>query len=417
MITTPVTRRELIKRGSLMVALGLTAPTFLASAAEATAAPSLTDPAGRTILVVLQLSGGNDGLNTVVPYADPLYYRARPRLAIPALNVLPISGALGLNPTLGPLKQWFDQKRLAVIQGVGYPNPDRSHFRSMEVWQTGVPDQPATTGWLGRYLDAQCCGNDPRAGQTPAVNASYDAPMAFWTEQTVVPSISSLEHFRIQTDPGRPDDREVRLSTLRALYGHTATGRSQFDAIAKIGQEAIGTSLHLERVAKSYTGHVAYPKTELGNALKTVSRIISADLGTRIFYVSTGGFDTHANQKYTHERLLSLVAQAVDAFMKDQTEQGRADRVALVTFSEFGRRVAENASNGTDHGAAAPMFALGGRVTGGIIGDHPNLADLDNGDLKHTIDFRQVYGTVLSKWLGVPAKTVLGGDFAPLGFI
>lgn len=403
----PFTRRDFLTRGSLFVAMGVTAPTFLTTTVRAMAAGSescSTGPDARRILVVVQLGGGNDGLNSLVPYSDPLYYQARPTLGVAEKDVLHVSDQIGFNPALAALKQRFDAKRMAVVQGVGYPNPNRSHFRSTDIWVTGQPDSLERTGWLGRFLDAQCSGEDRKLG---AADIGTSVSRLFWTGQSIVPAISSLETFDLEADARFPDDRQNQIDALTLLNSGTG-GATYDDYIRKVALDALSTSAELKRVASAYASRVTYPTTPFAQGLQTIAKIIQGDLGTRIFHVTLRGFDSHAGQDARHTELLKTFAEGMDAFLQDLEGINRADDVLVMTFSEFGRRVAENASAGTDHGAAAPVLLLGGGLTPGIVGAHPSLSDLEDGDLKFGIDFRSVYGTILEDWLGTPASTVIG---------
>ncbi|HEV8634633.1 MAG TPA: DUF1501 domain-containing protein [Chloroflexota bacterium] len=410
-------RRDLLKRGALFVSMSLTVPSFLARTVDATSDRAISAAYGRRkALVVIQLGGGNDGLNTVVPYGDPRYYEVRPTVSLPAAQVLPLSGEVGLHPGMAALKARFDQGQLAIVQGVGYPNPNRSHFRAMEIWQTAEPNRAPTEGWLGRYLDAACCGED-RPVQSPtlgALNFGDTLPLTLWTEHVLVPSIGSIGAFRFQTDGGEaPDERMQHLDTFRRLYAQTTAPHVYDDFVRRVGRDALETSETIQRIASTYTPAVTYPQTGLANQLRQVAQVMTGDLGTRIFYVQQGGYDTHANQLNDHARLLQTFSDAVDAFFKDLEAHGWGDDVMVMAFSEFGRRVAENGSAGTDHGAAAPMFLVGQRIRGGVVGAHPSLTDLQNGDLKHAIDFRRVYASVVRDWLEGDPKQVLG-DYEPL---
>lgn len=415
----PFTRRDFLKQGSLFMAMGVTAPTFLTTTARALAAQGggaacITGAGSKRILVVIQLGGGNDGLNSVIPYADPLYYQARPTLGVDKSKVLHISDKIGFNPSLAAMKDLFDAKNMALLQGVGYPNPNRSHFRSTDIWTSGVPDKLEQTGWLGRYLDAQCSGEDRHMN---AVDIGTTVSRLFWTGQSVVPAISAIDTFDFEKDVEFPDDQSNQVETLKLLNAGTS-GRSYDDYIRKVALDALQTSDELARIAGSYTSTATYPQTGFAGGLQTIAKIISGDLGTRIFHITLGGFDTHSGQLDTHDGLLKTLADGVQAFMRDLEGMGRADNVMLMTFSEFGRRVAENASLGTDHGAAAPVLLLGGGVKAGIIGDHPSLSDLDDGDLKFGTDFRSVYGTILHDWLGADPRPIIGtGSFPNLGFV
>jgi len=413
----PFTRRDFLSRGTFFMAMGVTAPTFLTTTARALASQSdacMTGTANKRILVVVQLGGGNDGLNSVVPYSDPLYYDARPKLAIAKKDVLAISDAVGFNLKLAPFKGLFDAKQMALLQGVGYPNPNRSHFRSTDIWTSGVPDKLEDSGWLGRFIDAQCNGEDRRLH---AVDIGTTVSRLFWTGQSIVPAISSLETFDLEADAAFPDDQSNQVETLKLLNG----GRSDKpydDYIRKVALDALATSDDLKRIATSYRSTVSYPESGFSDGLRTIAKVIQGDLGTRIFHITIGGFDTHAAQATAHGTLLTTVAEGIQAFMQDLEGMGRADEVMVMTFSEFGRRVHENASQGTDHGAAAPLWLIGGGVQSGIVGSHPSLSDLDDGDLKFGIDFRAVYGTILADWLGTDPSPIIGtGTYANLGFV
>jgi uncharacterized protein (DUF1501 family) len=401
------TRRSLVETSALLVAGGFTAPAFLVRAAEATAPANAAVPGGKRALVVVQLGGGNDGLNTIVPYADRTYYQARPRLAIPEREVLPVSEYVGFHPALEPLLPVYAEGQLAIVQGVGYPNPNRSHFRSMEIWHTAVPEEVVRTGWLGRYLHNTCCGED-RSAALQALNLGDSLPAAFWTEHVPVPSIANLNAFAIETDRKYQNERQLRLDILREIYEGMASRRVYSEFLKEAGRNMMLLAQEIQKVAQSAPAtSVKYPNTPFAQGLQTIARLLSADLGTRVFYIATGGFDTHANQLATHSRLLRNVAEGLQAFLNDLGERGRGDDVVVLVFSEFGRRVRENGSAGTDHGAAAPMFLLGGKIKGGLHGAHPSLIELIDGDLRFTVDFRSVYAAVLQDWLGTDPLKVL----------
>ena len=422
-----LTRRELLKNGALLVAFGLTAPSFLAQAAlatqseaEAGLAASMAAGAGsRTrarlngtqTLVVVQLSGGNDGLNTVVPYADPTYYALRPTLAIPREQVVALDDRVGLHPSLAPLKPIFDNGRLAVVQGVGYPNPNRSHFRSMEIWHTATPERFEASGWLGGYMDACGCGKEK---PLDAISVGDQLNRSFWTDMTLVPAISSVGAFQFQTDPRNPRDRGNQVKALQNIYAYAGQFRPYEEHIRRTTLNALAGADELRRIAAAYQPSVEYPQTPFATSLKSVSQVIAGDLGTRIFFVQLGGFDTHANQANVHAQLLATLAQALSAFVADLENRGRADDVLVMTFSEFGRRPAQNASGGTDHGTAEPMFLLGGWVKGGLHNSPPSLADLPDVDLVHQVDFRAVYAGVLQDWLGADPAPIVGAGIRPL---
>lgn len=410
------TRREFLRGGLILITASVAAPAFLVKTAAHAEAPSANPRSPtRNTLVVVQLSGGNDGLNTVIPYRDRLYRELRPQLAVPEAEVLPLDDELALHPALGPLKERFAAGQLAVVLGVGYPNPDRSHFRAMDIWQTAVPEAYERTGWLGRYLAGCACGRD----ETPAaLSVTQTLPRALWTESVFVPALTSLNGYRFQSDPRYPADREARLRALRALDATTEALRPYAEFLGRQSLNALASAEMLQQVAALWQTPVEYPANNpLATALKTVGQLFGGDLGVRVAYVQLGGFDTHANQQATHRRLLEQLGAALDAFQHDLEAMGKADQVVTLTFSEFGRRVRENGSGGTDHGTAEPLFVLGTRVHGGLYGQQPSLADLDGGDLRFHVDFRAVYATVLERWLGADAAEVLGRRYEPLAFL
>lgn len=389
--------------GSAVMSLGAAAPAFLSLAAAAEDAAM-----GDAILVVVQLTGGNDGLNTVVPYRDDEYYKARPKLAIPADDVIRIDDQLGFHPAARGLADLLQAGKLAVVQGVGYPEPNRSHFESMDVWHTcSRKGGPRTTGWLGRFLDG---AGTAAGGDAPAIHVGAEKqPLALAAANVRVPSFASPEAFRLENDDqqlGRlmGDDVTQKPPQPDELLGYLASSTTSAFAASKRITEAIGGD----------DSHVKYPDTDLAARLKTIAQLIDAGLSTRIYYVELDGFDTHSQQAAAHAALLRQYSGALNAFMEDVAQRGHGDRVVTAAFSEFGRRVAENASAGTDHGAAAPVFLCGAHVRPGLLGAQPSLTDLEDGDLKHHTDFRQVYATLLERWLGATSSSILGGKYEPV---
>lgn len=398
-----ITRRSFLKGAAIVAASTSFAPSFLTRTAYTALA------AGNSQLVVIQLSGGNDGINTVIPYGTPQYAQSRPTLAVPQDQVLALDANVGLHPNLKALKALFDQKALAVVQGVGYPNPNRSHFSSMDIWQTASPDNSQRTGWLGRYDEGNLQGQ-----KLGALNFGSSLPRSFWTEHTVVPSIGSLENYQFLTDPRAPEDKQAQIDAINKIFGN-AVGRDAPDYFRQAAIDAFQTAAELKAAVAGTKSAAQYPGTPLGRQLQLVGQLIGSKLGARIFYVTTGGFDTHSNEKGTHDRLMQQLNDGLDAFTKDLQAQGTFGSTAIMTFSEFGRRVKENGSGGTDHGTAEPMFLLGGGVQGGLYGSYPSMSDLDVGDLKFSTDFRSVYSTVLADWLGADPAPVVGGAFPKLG--
>lgn len=406
-----MSRRQFLKAGLTLVAVGLAAPPWLAQIAHADAQRLRKGEKlpNDHILVVLQLTGGNDGLNTVIPYRDELYYQARPTLAVPESQVVPLDERLGLHPALAPLKPLYDQRTLAILQNVGYPNPNRSHFRSMEIWQTADPDGHSRYGWLGKYLDTL---TDSAANPVMAISFTQELPIALQGKKAQVPCFASLTDLQVMT---RDPELERTLKTL------SQAEERKMDSPATVVRQSTRTALEameqLRERIRNYQPNAQYANDPFARGLQQAAQIIATSPQTRVLYVSVNGFDTHAGQANTHQRLLSQFAGAVSAFYADLQAMGKAEKTLLMVFSEFGRRVRENGSLGTDHGAAAPMFLLGGRVQGGLYGDPPDLRNLDgNNDLRMQLDFRRVYATVL-EWLGGDPEAVLGKNFAPLSIV
>ncbi|HEX8523349.1 MAG TPA: DUF1501 domain-containing protein [Tepidisphaeraceae bacterium] len=408
------TRRDVLKVGLSglgVLSLSTSVPSFLsqfAFAETATASPVASD----NILVVVQLSGGNDGLNTVIPIGNDDYVKARPNIAIKDRHHR-LGDNFALNPGLKDFKDLFDDAKLAVINGCGYPNPNRSHFRSMEIWHTANPsDTYEPTGWLGHYVDHMVRGT---SSLMSAVNIGPELPLALVAEKTTVPSIQSIDDFRIRTDPNVPQDAKIKEQIIRELNAaRESTPALQY--LSRQATNAIVEADQIRKVTSAYKPDVEYPYG-LGQQLKLIAQIISGNFGTRIFYCQSGGFDTHASQTGQHERILSNVASAIRAFHKDMEAKGLGNKVTVMCFSEFGRRVNQNSSAGTDHGTAGPMFVSGAAVKPGVYGAYPSLTDLDNGDLKYTTDFRRVYATLLEKWLNADSAALLKNKFEPLAFL
>ncbi|HXG08374.1 MAG TPA: DUF1501 domain-containing protein [Gemmataceae bacterium] len=402
-----LTRRDFLKTSS-MVAWGLTVPTFLSRTAAATLTAD-TPGAKDTILVVVQLTGGNDGLNTVIPFKDPEYAKLRPTLKVAPGQVRKITDEIGLHPSLSGLAGLLDEQALCVVQGVGYPNPSQSHFRSMDIWQAGSTAEALTEGWIGRALRQL-----PGAPSFHLAAANEAAPLALTGAPTRVPSITSLEDFQLRTAAASGLDRKEQHAVIEEAVQGPSDQAGLLDFVRRTAVNTYASSRRLQEIGRNYQPKATYPPTQLANRLRLAAQLIDADLGARIFYVSIDGFDTHASQAATHSQLLQEVSGAMTAFYKDLAARGHKDRLLLMTFSEFGRRAKENGSRGTDHGSAAPMLLVGGRVKPGLVGAHPSLTQLEAGNLKHHTDFRQVYAAVLDQWLGVNSKEVLGAEFKPV---
>jgi len=401
------------RRSFLQSALGSSAVISFGAAAPAVFQQALAADTSNNdnVLVVVQLSGGNDGLNTVVPFEDPIYLKNRPTLAIPPADILTIAEGLGFHPAARGLADLLEDNQLAIIQGVGYANPNHSHFESMDIWHTCQrkrKDNPRTTGWLGRYLDnAAATGGDPSALHL----GSEKQPLALAAKTTRVPSIGSLERFRLQGGDEGGDVRKV-IGTLSRAERENEGPLLSF--IQTSTTAALDASRRVEEARRDYQTPVEYPEHVLGTKLRTVAQLIDAGLKTRVYYVELDGFDTHSQQAAAHTALLGQLGGALSAFIQDVKHHGHGERVMVMAFSEFGRRVKENASEGTDHGAAAPLFLAGSQVRSGLHGRNVDLSDLHEGDLKFHTDFRQVYATVLENWLRVPSQEILGAEHKPL---
>jgi len=372
---------------------------------------------GSKVLVIVQLAGGNDGLNTVVPYGDGSYYQARSAIGIKPEQVLHLNGQIGLHPSMTAMSDLYKQGKLAVLLGLGYPNPNRSHFRSIEIWQTASPDRIIDTGWLGRYLDLASSPNSADGNLFPAVNVDPILPKTLSAQKVIVPSVYDVNQFRFATDAHYQHDHKCQLDAFNKIYSDFNLQRPEIDLLRNVGQDTLQASDYLYSAVKSYQGNVKYPDSGFARSLKFIAQMIVAGVSATIYNISLAGFDTHANQQNTQARLLQQLSEGIAAFQQD-LEQHRLDQdVLLMTFSEFGRRVAQNNGNGTDHGTAAPHFVVGSSVKGGIYGEYPSLTNLDSGDLKYKLDFRNLYATVLDRWLKADSREVLGGKFDELRFV
>lgn len=416
------TRRLFLRQGLMLASTAATAPLFIQRSALGMLRPlgsMLSSQPGvpeDRILVVVQLGGGNDGLNTVIPYGSSGYYNARPSIAIPAPGggsgrqpaALGLDDAhgIGLHPNLAGFKELLDEGVASIVQGVGYPNPNRSHFTSMDIWHT-ADTSARNYGWIGRYFDNTCNGTPlPEAG----VAVGRSAPLAMQGALQKPVTFESAELFRwlgenLDRSLKTPYDEINRGGTLEAVDPDSQLGFLMRTALdAQVSSQRI-------RTAVARTPLVRYPGGPLSRHLQIVASMIRDEMITRVYYVSLGGFDTHANQQGRHANLMQQFAGAIHAFYKDLKAQGNNGRVLTMAFSEFGRRVAQNASGGTDHGTAAPMFFVGDMIRPGLLGEHPSLTDLDDGDLKFNVDFRSVYAAVLEDWMGAPAEKILGREF------
>ncbi len=423
--TSAFTRRVFLQRGLTFASLAATAPLFIERSARGMLLPDGAQVASQAgvpedhILVVVQLAGGNDGLNTVVPYGADAYHRARPVIGVAApgqgggqgrLAALEFdrNAGVGLHPSMRGFKELLDEGVASVVQGVGYPNPNRSHFTSMDIWHT-ADTSASGNGWIGKYFDCTCSGRpDPQGG----VAIGRESPLAMLGQTQRPITFESAEMFRwvgkdLHKSLEDPYESINRAGTLDHVEDDSQLGflmRTSLDA--QIASDRI-------RAAVSRQPLVRYPGGQLSQQLQIVGAMIRDGMSTRVYYVTQGGFDTHANQFGPHQNLLQQLGDSLNAFHKDLKAQGNSGRVLTMVFSEFGRRVAQNASGGTDHGCAAPMYFVGDMLKSGLLGDHPSLTDLDQGDLKYTVDFRSIYAGVLEHWMKAPSKEVLGGDYRP----
>lgn len=395
-----IKRKEFLQIGSLATA-SFMLPKFL----KAFEKPMMV-PQGNKVVVVIQFSGGNDGLNTVIPVRNDIYYKARPKLGIAKDKSLIITDEVGLNPALEAFKGLYDDGSLSILNSVGYPNPDRSHFRSMDIWHSAnASNEYVNTGWLGRYLDAQCKGCDK---PTQAMELDDVLSLALKGEQSKGLAFKDPKKL-FNTSNGK---------FLKAVSANHQSGEETIDYLYKTMSETISSADYIFQQSKAHPSAETYPNTNLGKDLKTIASLIFSDINTKVYYVSLGSFDTHVNQEGQQKRLFTELNDAVKAFTNDLKKNNRFDDVLMMTFSEFGRRVTQNASGGTDHGTANNMFFIsGGLKQKGVLNAMPDLADLNEGDLKHKVDFKNVYATVLNKWLAADDKMILGNQFDYLNFI
>ena len=408
----PTTRREFLHlsgRGVGLLAFSRFAPEFLVqSTLAATPAPEKD----RSILVLVQLAGGNDGLNTLIPFEDPDYYRLRPTLGIAKEKVLRASDTLGLHPSCGALHGLLQDGKLAIVQNVGYPNPNRSHFRSTEIWETASKSEEfAATGWIGRFLDNACAGVPADAHDPLAVHISSGVPQSFLGE-------SPHPTFGLAPGGGNRRENEETRRLLETMVSKPAEGGENSNAtfLKQTLMDTLVTEKKVQRVLGEYRpgAGVNYPGNPFAASLRSVAALISAGLPTRVYFVSLSGFDTHSNQLAQQANLLTQLSDGLAAFQKDLESRRLDGQVTTMTFSEFGRRPSENESRGTDHGTAAPLIILGSRLKGGLHGTPPSLKLAKNQDLTFSTDFRRVYATALERWLDCPAEKVLGGKFETL---
>jgi len=395
-----IKRKEFLQVGLLATAT-LMLPKFL----KAFESKNIVPP-GNKVVVVIQFSGGNDGLNTVIPVRNDIYYRERPRLGITKEKALVLTDEVGLNPALVAFKSLYDDGSLGILNSVGYPNPDRSHFRSMDIWQSASDSKDyVNSGWLGRYLDAQCKGCDK-----PTQALEIDDMLSLALKGDERKGLAFKDPRRLYSSSNEKFYKDINST-------HESSEET-VDYLYKTMSETLSSADYIFRQSQLHPTSQVYPNSELGKNLKTISSLIQSDINTKVYYVSIGSFDTHTNQDAQQKRLFTELNDAINAFTTDLKRNNRFQDVLMMTFSEFGRRVSQNASNGTDHGTANNMFFIsGGLKEKGLLNPLPDLTDLNDGDLKHKVDFKNVYATVLNKWLGSDDKMILGKKYEHLKFI
>jgi len=369
------------------------------------------------VLVVLQLSGGNDVLNTVIPYSNPLYAENRPTVRIPENQVIPINDDLGFNPNMAPFKRLYDEGKMAIIQGIGYPNPNRSHFRSMDIWHTCEPDKIANEGWLGLTLRDL----DPNQENVlTGVNFGRGLPRALVAPGIPVASVGNLETYGVLTSIEREEKRSDALDIFSRMYSPAVGREMVMDYLSQTGMDALQGADVLATAPAQYTSSVEYGGSSIAQYMRNIAQVHSAGLGSRILYTTApyNSFDTHASELSAHPKLWSDVSQTVSDFYDDLKEQGTSENVIMLVFTEFGRRVHDNGS-GTDHGSGGAAFVIGDAVKGGLYGEYPSLEanKLLDGDLHFNNDFRGLYATIIEDWLGLDSKPIVNGSFEKLDFI
>ena len=397
-----IKRRDFLKNGALAAAGTFMVPQFL----KALGNSGLPNDTGQKIVVIIQLSGGNDGLNTIIPVRNDIYYKARPKLGIKREAALSLNDETGLNPQLSFFRELYDQGELAILNGVGYPNPDRSHFRSMDIWHTASDSRTyLNTGWLGRFLDAQCTGCP-----YPTQILELDDMLSL--------ALKGDNYNGLATKNPKQLFATGSQGYLKKMVDHHQNHEPVADYLYKTLADTISSADYLFKESRRKPSTATYPNTELAKNLQTIASLSFSEINTRVYYVSLGSFDTHINQDAQQNRLFAELNNAVEAFVKDVKANGRFNDLLLFTFSEFGRRVTQNASGGTDHGTANNMFFIGGALKQkGLVNPLSDLTNLENNDLIFTVDFRQVYQMVLDNWLGADGKTILGKNFTKLDII
>ena len=422
----PISRRQFIKRGIGAVSIGLVAPKLWMSQARA----QTGNPSGRKIFVIIQLAGGNDGLNTVIPYTDSNYSTLRPRIGFQESEIANtiISDQFALHPSMTAMKSLYTAGKAAIVLGVGYPNPNLSHFTSQDIWHTADPTAAAAEGWVGVYADKFLVN----APSPAAASVGGILPKTFFSNDVVIPSIDSFSSYTYSTDSKYPGDSSNQMNAFASIYNRAFESGSFIDSLQTTGRDAVNGAAQITAAVAGYTSTVSYPSTNIGSGLQMLAQIITTIPSANVLYCALNGFDNHSSEigtsddpnnrlVGTHAMLLGDLSDAINAFYNDMVAHNLADNVVMMTWSEFGRRVNDNGSNGTDHGTASVQFIVGNPVKGGqFYGTQPSLAPtaLDSsGNMVYQVDFREVYGTILDKWIGVDSASVLGKSFGDLGFL
>ena len=366
------------------------------------------------VLVVLQLTGGNDFINTVVPYSNPHYYDARKKIVVPEDQVLPIDDNIGFHQNMAPIKELYDQGSVAIIQGIGYPNSSRSHFRALDIWHTCEPETVGTEGWLGKAITAL----DPKQENVlTGVNFGRGLPRALSSPGVPVTSVGDLDNYGLMTTIQNKDERTEALKIFKSMYAPAIGNGPVMDFLSQTGQNLLVGADMLKVAPLNYKSEVEYGNTQIAKSLRDVARVHLANLGTQIFFVSQGGYDTHSTQTPVQPVLIEDLSKAINDFFQDLRNQNASKNVTMLVFTEFGRRMRDNGS-GTDHGSGGGAFIIGDSIKGGLYSEYPRLEpeNWENGeDLEHTIDFRGVYGTLLEQWMNIEPSEIVGGEFDQIG--
>ena len=366
------------------------------------------------VLVVLQLTGGNDFINTVVPYSNPHYYDARKKIVVPENQVLPIDDNIGFHQNMAPIKELYDQGSVAIIQGIGYPNSSRSHFRALDIWHTCEPETVGTEGWLGKAITAL----DPKQENVlTGVNFGRGLPRALSSPGVPVTSVGDLDNYGLMTPIQNKNERTEALKIFKSMYAPAIGNGPVMDYLSQTGQNLLVGADMLKVAPINYKSEIEYGNTQIAKSLRDVARVHLANLGTQIFFVSQGGYDTHSTQTPVQPVLIEDLSKAINDFFQDLRNQNASKNVAMLVFTEFGRRMQDNGS-GTDHGSGGGAFIIGDSIKGGLYSEYPRLEpeNWENGeDLEHTIDFRGVYGTLLEQWMNIEPSEIVGGQFEQIG--